>query len=169
MNILYLHGLDSKLSPKKRGVLEKFGTVYAPDLNYYDDAHAIETILAYYPGVDMDVVIGSSMGGFAGYYVADAIKRPALLFNPALKERSVDQNTPSVKDSYTNLKQIVLGQIDEVISPVDTLDFLSKNFNTVTHIYLHLVPDLGHNIPVPFLEKEVSSFLQKVKAWPVTG
>lgn len=168
MNILYLHGLDSKLSPEKKGVLEKFGAVYAPDLNYYEDTHAIGTILGYYPGVDIDVVIGSSMGGFAGYYVADAIKRPALLFNPALKERSVDQNIPSVKDC-TSLKHIVLGQIDEVISPIDTLDFLQKNFNTDTHYYLHLVPELGHNIPVPFLEKEVSSFLQKVKAWPVIG
>lgn len=168
-NILYLHGLDSKLSAEKRAVLEKSGTVYAPDLNYYEDIDAIETILNYYPDVDIDVVIGSSMGGFAGYYVADAINRPALLFNPALEKRSVDQNIPSFRNSSHSFKQIVLGQVDEVIDPADTLNFLHKKFNTVTHFYLHLVPDLGHHIPVPFFEEEVNSFFQKVKAETISG
>ncbi len=168
-NILYLHGLDSKISAEKRGVLEKFGTVYAPDLNYYEDSHAVETILKYYPGLDIDVIIGSSMGGFAGYYVADALKRPALLFNPALQKRSVNQHIPLFQNSCNSLKEIVLGQVDEVIPPADTLNFLQKNFNSVTHFYLHLVPELGHNIPVPFFEKEVNNFFEKVKAWPVTS
>ena len=163
MKILYLHGLDSKLSDKKRAALEMYGDVYAPDLNYYDDADAIETILNYYPGVVMDVVIGSSMGGFAGYYVANALDRPALLFNPALVERSVHQNIPEKKNSYNSLKQIVLGQQDEVVYPADTLKFLSENFNSVTNFYLHLVPQNGHNIPVPLFEEEVSSFFKKLR------
>lgn len=169
MNILYLHGLDSKLSAKKRAVLEKWGTVFAPNLNYYEDCNAIEMILHDYPDVDIDAVIGSSMGGFAGYYVADAIDRPALLFNPALEKRSVDQNFPSFRNSFASFKQIVLGQVDEVINPADTLNFLYKQFNTVTHFYLHLVPDLGHHIPVPFFEKEVNGFFQRVKAGMISG
>ena len=163
MNILYLHGLDSKLSDEKKAVLEKFGNVYAPDLNYYEDPDAIETILDYYPDVEINAVIGSSMGGFAGYYVANALDRPALLFNPALVKRSVHQNIPEKKNSYNSLKQIVLGQQDEVVDPADTLKFLSKNFNSVTNFYLHLVPQNGHNIPVPLFEEEVSSFFEKLK------
>ncbi len=34
MTILYLHGLESKLSDVKRVVLEKFGTIIAPDMDY---------------------------------------------------------------------------------------------------------------------------------------
>lgn len=169
MNILYLHGLDSRLSAEKRTVLEKWGTVFAPDLNYYEDFNAIETILQYYPDVDVNVVIGSSMGGFAGYYVADAIDRPALLFNPALEKRSVDQNFPSFRNSFASFKQIVLGQVDEVINPADTLNFLYKEFNTVTHFNLHLFPNLGHHIPVPFFEKEVDGFFQRVKTGIISG
>lgn len=162
MNIIYLHGLDSKLSPEKRTILEKFGKVYAPDLNYYEDQTAINTILEYYPGVEIDVVMGSSMGGFAGYHVANILNRPALLFNPALKKRTVIQKIPANQNSYNSLKQIVIGQIDEVVDPRDTLDFLQDDFNSVTHLHLHLVPQLGHNIPIAFFEEEVTSFLNQL-------
>lgn len=162
MNILYIHGLDSKLSAEKKAVLEKYGKVYAPDLDYYTDTNAIKTILEYYPEVEINTVIGSSMGGFAGYHVANALNRPALLFNPALVKRSVPQNIPEDLNSYNNLKQIVLGQQDDVVNPADTLKFLSENFNPVTDFYLRLVPRNGHNIPVPLFEEEVSSFFSKL-------
>ncbi|GAB2771405.1 YqiA/YcfP family alpha/beta fold hydrolase [Salinimicrobium soli] len=162
MNILYLHGLDSKLSPEKRLVLEKFGKVYAPDLDYYTDENAIQTILNYYPNLEIDVVMGSSMGGFAGYHVANIIDRPALLFNPAVAKRSVKQHIPDFGEKFNKLKHIVIGQIDDVVEPKDTLNFLLSHFNPVTDLHLHLVPELGHNIPVPFFEEEVTSFFSKL-------
>lgn len=161
MNILYLHGLDSKLSPEKKAILEKYGKVFAPDLNYYTNQDAIETVLEMYAEVDINTVIGSSMGGFAAYHVSNALFRPALLFNPALLKRSVPQNIPP-EESHNNLKQIVLGQRDEVVSPIDTLNYLTANFNPVTDLHLHLVPRLGHNIPVEFFEEEVESFFGKL-------
>lgn len=162
MNILYLHGLDSKLNDEKRAILEKYGTVYAPDLDYYSDSNAIETILELYPGVEINTVIGSSMGGFAGYHVANALNRPALLFNPALKRRSVPQNLPEGENGYNNLKQIVIGQRDDVVVPKDTLQFLADNFNPVTDLQLHLVPRLGHRIPAELFEEEVEVFFSRL-------
>ena len=162
MNILYLHGLDSKLSAEKRGILETYGKVFAPDLDYYQDSNAIETILELYPDVDINTVIGSSMGGFVAYHVSNALFRPALLFNPALRKRSVPQNIPGDNNDYNNLKQIVIGQKDEVVSPADTLSFLSEDFNPVTDVHLHLVPRLGHRIPVKLFEEEVKSFFKKL-------
>ncbi|WP_324720995.1 YqiA/YcfP family alpha/beta fold hydrolase [Salinimicrobium sp. HB62] len=161
MNILYLHGLDSKLSPEKREVLENYGKVISPDLNYYENPNAIETILGMYPDAEIDVVIGSSMGGFAGYHVSNALNKPALLFNPALVKRSVIQNIPKIEKTNT-LKQIVIGQTDEVVSPADTLNFLPRNFNRTTDLHLHLVPENGHNIPVPLFKREVRSFFEKL-------
>ena len=161
MNILYLHGLDSKLSPEKKAILEKYGKVHAPNLNYYTNPDAIETILEMYADVDINTVIGSSMGGFVAYHVSNALLRPALLFNPALKKRSVPQNIPS-EGGHNNLKQIVVGQRDDVVSPADTFSFLMKNFNPVTDIHLHLVPRLRHNIPVEFFEEEVKEFFGRL-------
>lgn len=162
MNILYLHGLDSKLSPEKREILEKYGKVFAPDLDYYQNPNAIETLLEMYADADINTVIGSSMGGFAAYHVSNALFRPALLFNPALKKRSVPQYIPSENNSHNNLKQIVIGQKDDVVSPADTLSFLSEDLSPVTNIYLHLVPRLGHRIPVELFEEEVESFFSKL-------
>lgn len=161
MKILYIHGLDSKLSPEKREVLENYGNVLSPDLNYYENPNAIETILGMYSEEEVDVVMGSSMGGFAGYYVSNALNKPALLFNPALVKRSVPQNIPKI-EKYNALKQIVLGQIDEVVSPADTLNFLPRHFNPLTDLHLHLVPQNGHNIPLPLFEAEVKSFFEKL-------
>lgn len=162
MNILYLHGLDSKLNPEKRQILEKYGKVFAPDLDYYQDSHAIKTILEMFQDVEINTVIGSSMGGFAAYHVSNALFRPALLFNPALQKRSVPQNIPVEENNYNNLKQIIIGQRDDVVAPADTLSFLSENFNPVTDIHLRLVARMGHRIPVELFEEEVESFFKKL-------
>jgi len=162
MNILYLHGLESKLNPEKREILERFGKVFSPDIDYHNNPDAIQTILDMYIGIDINTVMGSSMGGFAAYHVSNALSRPALLFNPALKKRNVHQNVPEGTKNYNNLKQIIIEQSDNVVLPADTLSFLSENFNPVTDIHLRLIPRLGHRIPTPLFEEEVESFFEKL-------
>lgn len=109
------------------------------------------------------------MGGFAAYHVANALSRPALLFNPALKNRPVIQNIPEEGNKYNNLKQVVISQRDEVVLPEDTL-LPVPNFNPVTDVYLGLVPRLGHRIPVELFEEEVESFFGKLcYFWDIKG
>ncbi|WP_395058429.1 hypothetical protein [Flavobacterium sp.] len=48
MNILYLHGLDSNLSIKKREVLEPFGNIIAPNLDYRANPNMIENLYTEY-------------------------------------------------------------------------------------------------------------------------
>ncbi|MGB7786942.1 MAG: YqiA/YcfP family alpha/beta fold hydrolase [Salinimicrobium sp.] len=162
MNILYLHGLDSKLRSQKREILERFGKVYAPDLDYYTDQNAIESIMEKYTEVEINVVIGSSMGGFAAYHVSNLLHRPSLLFNPALARGSVVQHIPQKEGMYNNLKQIVIGQRDDVVNPAETLEFLSGNFHPVTDLHVHLVPRLGHRIPEQLFEEEVKTFFGRL-------
>ena len=71
MIILYLHGLESKLSPQKRSVLERFGTVIAPDLDYHKNTNVFDLLIKRNEEQHFDVIIGSSMGGFMGYYLAN--------------------------------------------------------------------------------------------------
>src|SRR5690625_3209517 len=66
MNILYLHGLESKLSAEKREILKPYGNIFAPDLDYHKNPNSIESIIKDHETTPIDVVIGSSMGGFAG-------------------------------------------------------------------------------------------------------
>ncbi|MCM4159835.1 hypothetical protein FHG64_05170 [Antarcticibacterium flavum] len=162
MKIVYIHGLDSKLSPEKREILKKFGEVISPEVNYYQNPGAIATILQQLEGKGPDVIIGSSMGGFAAYYVSISLHKPALMFNPALAERTVEQEVPEAKIEQKQLKQFLLGAIDDVVNPGETLKFIAEAYNEHTDFHLHILPGLTHNIPLDVFEAEVRSFLEKV-------
>ena len=78
MNILYLHGLKSKLNSEKRKILEQYGNVFAPDIDYQEKYIQPVTILQNYPETEFNVVIGSSMGALNAYIISNWIGR--LLF-----------------------------------------------------------------------------------------
>lgn len=163
MKILYLHGLESRLSPEKREVLEKYGEVVAPDVDYHQDPKAIENLLKKYAGLNIDAVVGSSMGGFAGYHISNRLDRPALLFNPALKRRSVKQEIPLRISASTKLKQIIIGEKDEVVKPSETLEFISSELDRGSEYYIHLRRDMEHRTPVEIFEEELDSFFAKIR------
>lgn len=160
MNILYLHGLMGRLNEEKRKILEKYGKVFAPDIDYHNDSNSIENLVRRYydQKEEINVVIGSSMGGFAGWHVSKALQRPALLFNPALAQRSVEQNIPVYEDSSLNFKQLVLGVSDDVVDPSGTMHFLAKELPGAADIKIHLHQHLAHRIPVDVFEEEVEGF-----------
>ena len=159
MNILYLHGLDSNLSNEKKQVLEPFGTIIAPDLDYRTNPNMIETLFNGYANQNIDLIIGSSMGGFAGFYLSKLLQTPALLFNPALPYRtSVSQNIPIIKDEHKELLQIVIGNQDDIIRAEDNLAFIMKLLPLKNDFRLHLIAELGHGIPLAVFESEVNLF-----------
>lgn len=161
MNILYLHGLDSSLSKEKRAILEKYGAVYAPQIDYRKDTNSIKTLLSHYNDMHINAIVGSSMGGFVGYYIADALQRPALLFNPALAYRSVLQEIPNIANPNSNLKHIVLGAKDETIDLKTTLAFLSKTIG-IDNYNIKIRQDLEHRIPEWIFKEEVKAFFKKL-------
>lgn len=161
MHILYLHGLDGSLSVEKRTILEEYGTVYAPSIAYRHNPNIIEQLLTTYTDHDpeIDVVIGSSMGGFAAYYVSDVLNQPALLFNPALAYRSVEQEVPQNIPDSLNFKYIVVGGKDEVIDPDSTVAFLkNSSLSSSPKYHLDIRFQLGHRIPVDYFEEVVEAF-----------
>lgn len=163
MNILYLHGLSSSgLGPEKRNILEKYGKVFSPAIDYRTESNSIELLAEQYRNQNIQAVIGSSMGGFIAYYLADAFKIPSLLFNPALASRPVNQRIPIFRNPYLSLKQIVLAANDEVINPKDTLVFLSKTLQQHTDYHIHIRQDIKHQIPINVFEEEVKMFFEKI-------
>jgi hypothetical protein len=169
MNILYLHGLNGSLSDEKRTILEKYGRVYSPAIDYESDSNCIENLRRQFVNGKIDVVMGSSMGGFTGYYLSIAFKKSALLFNPALVSRSVFQNVPDYSNSDRFFKQFVLGVKDEVVDPKDTLKFIGERMDENTYYHISLRPDLAHRIPLDVFEKEVYAFFdylsQEIHLW----
>ncbi|MEO8773713.1 MAG: YqiA/YcfP family alpha/beta fold hydrolase, partial [Gelidibacter sp.] len=99
MNILYIHGLNSSLNEEKRLILERYGNVNAPTIAYENNPDRIRWLHNRYKDAEINVIIGSSMGGFAGFHLSKLLKVPALLFNPALAERSLFQNIPDTPET----------------------------------------------------------------------
>lgn len=161
MNILFLHGLESPLTIDKKNILEKYGNVFAPDLNYKSNPNMIQFLYDEYQNQSIDVIIGSSMGGFAGFYLSKFLKLPALLFNPALPYHATEQNIPNTEIVHQHLIQFVLGLQDETIKAEDNLSYILNFVPRANDIRIHLLKDLVHRIPITVFESEVNLFFKK--------
>ena len=160
MNILYLHGLKSKLSPEKRKVIEQYGEVFAPDINYKHQHIQPVDILKKYKDIEFNVVIGSSMGALNAYIVSENIGKPALIFNPPLSR----YQPTKFKSFYLKglaYKQILLGGNDDVVDPSETMTFLGKHLKT-SELNIKIDPLLGHRIPVSVFEEQLETFFSKL-------
>jgi len=158
MKILYIHGLNGSLSAEKRAILKQYGNVISPSIDYHSIPNAIEWLYSTYKNKTIDVIIGSSMGGFTGFHLCKLMQKPALLFNPALATRSVEQQTPITPSNNGNNISIVLGAKDSVVNPEDTLNYIGSHLSTEQSIDLKILPHLEHRIPVDVFDEMVDSF-----------
>lgn len=161
MNILYLHGLNGSLSPEKRELLEHYGNVEAPTIDYENNPDSITWLYNLYKDFKIDLIIGSSMGGFAGYHLCKLFQLPSLLFNPALAYRSVFQNIPETIETNNIKVQIVLGSKDTIVDPKSTLNFLGNLLMQSQDYSINILHDLEHRIPIEVFETEIHKFMGK--------
>lgn len=164
MNILYLRGLESKLSDEKRAILETYGTVITPDLDYKSNPDANQNLYNGFNNQNINAIIGSSMGGYAAYHLANSLGICAMFDNPALPYRnSVVENIPSDLPKKRSLHiRIVLGGLDDVIKAKDNLAFLAQNFSELKECTIQIVNELAHQIPVAVFEKQSEVFFQEL-------
>ena len=162
MKILYLHGLNSKLSDPKRKILEQYGQVFALDINYTEKHFQPDFILKQFPNIEFNVVMGSSMGALNAYAISEIIGRPALLFNPPLVKYS------EIEFSHTftrglSPKHILLGGSDDVVNAAETLNFLGEYLKN-SELDIKILPELGHRIPIDVFTDQVKKFFKDICA-----
>ena len=119
MKVVYLHGLQSKPTGEKIDWLKNnFSDVLAPKINYLNK-NSFNNIYKKVKEFKPDLIIGSSVGGFFGYYIANSIGVNTILFNPALHSRSIkiDVDKSGNKKVTHNL---ILGKNDTVINSTKT-------------------------------------------------
>jgi len=145
--VLYLHGLESKQGGPKVDFLANEFCVHAPAMDYENPMiqNELEFIMRQF---NPDLIIGSSMGGYAADILAEKYGTPAILFNPALHNRSFD---PAIEypiegeqAEIQEKKLVVLGKDDEVIPPYITKLMLESHFN-----YKIILEEMGHQVPLP--------------------
>lgn len=163
MLFLYLHGLNSSSRSKKAQQLrEAFGaeSVVAPDYPAHRPAEAVATLTAIreelFANHPTCVIIGSSMGGFYGQYIARLGRAPAHLFliNPALRPWELlrdyrDQDMTTANGEHYRLQQDAIDQTRRygleqpcTASPIATTIFLDQDDEIIdSRIAQHLYVD----------------------------
>jgi alpha/beta superfamily hydrolase len=157
--ILYLHGYNGSLTSAKQTILERYGNVVAPTIDY-NNSQFFKKLLPF--AQSADVIIGSSFGGYTAHLLSLLYNKPALLFNPAFVTKSPAPNLqdltfPNNKTSHTT---IVLGKLDDVIIYRDNLEYLTVGLG-IEDVRIVEVDDLGHRIPEEIFEEQVLGFWER--------
>jgi len=167
MNIAFFHGLESlSITDKSEYLYRKFPNAYAPTIDYHNPT-AFDEVLKQVKDRKIDLLAGSSMGGWFAYCISTLTGIPTVLFNPAVQGRSFE---PAVKiGSKPAAHQIVLGKRDNIINPIKTIEWFKTNgigtpkFNWESN---------DHRTPLDIFQKYISmnekfvmkfeSFLQRI-------
>jgi len=145
--VLYLHGLESKQGGPKVDFLAKEFCVYAPEMDYKDPTiqNQLDFVMRQ---LQPDLIIGSSMGGYVADILAQKYGISAILFNPAVHNRSFDPAIePLIEGEQADLQKkkiVVLGKNDEVIPPYITQIMFENN-----RYYEVVFEEMAHQVPLP--------------------
>jgi len=148
MNVLFLHGLESKpTGPKMQYLKDRFTNYYAPEIDY-EDPDAYEEILDLCIAEEFDMIIGSSMGGYFAHAIGTTLGTPVIMFNPALHSRSF--NPYGVVCGEKPIDGVcVLGMDDDVIDPTVTYNMLKND----EKLAIMPIQGMGHRTPfINFVE-----------------
>lgn len=130
MKILYIHGLESTPHPQKMDILAKRGhEVTAPHVKfteYKDTNEPYQLLRDLAVKENVEFIVGSSFGGFMGYWLGHDLGLPQLLFNPALCYNSLLMPHPLVPVRNELPSWVVLGAKDEVLPANLNVEFFDN-------------------------------------------
>lgn len=160
MEILFLHGLSSYLHSDRREILEQFGQIHAPVLDYLKTPTLFNDLLVQYQSVD--AIIGSSAGGLVGYYMARKLQKPCLLFNPALPFSNMLPFSTEVVAGNSCYVQVFLGMKDEVVPYQKSLEILTHHQELCPNMAIHLEVSVGHSYPIEVFSAQCDFFFKRI-------
>ena len=149
--VAFFHGLESAaVSDKTDYLIKAFPDAYVPSMDY-NKSNLFEEVLAEVKKRKIDLLIGSSMGGWFAYCISTLTGIPTILFNPAVQGRSIE---PYVRRGSTRANHtVVLGKSDSVIDPQKTKNwFKSDGIGSFTYY----MESNGHRTPLGIFKKYVS-------------
>ena len=139
MNILYLHGYNSSNVNERTEWLEQFGELIHPAMDYRNFPLDYKHIESLFAGVKLDVIVGSSLGGYFGFHLGNYYQVPTILLNPALLMTNIVKPDNRQRAGEA-MHHISLGKYDDIIPPETTKSVL-KQFNSRFQITEY---EIGH-------------------------
>ena len=148
MKILFLHGLESFGTKKIQYLIDKGHNVFAPKIDYKNDSNAFDSIVYMTKIFKPDLIIGSSMGGWFGYWLSKLTGIDTVLFNPAMHGRIIEPNI-NKKGRHNSYIRVVLGSNDSVIDPIKSAKILNRK-----NVWI-INENNGHRTPLKIFKKYV--------------
>lgn len=156
MKILYVHGFGSKFDPKVEKVvcLEKLGEVVGININYCEGFDAVyEKVKAVIMDNDIDLLVGTSMGGYMAGHLGTKLGIPFVALNPVIyPEKTLERRlgtftdyanrvctlTTDIIDTYGGFAMGGCGLIavemgDDVIDPLETDRVLHGKYHVMVY------------------------------------
>ncbi|NPD47153.1 MULTISPECIES: YqiA/YcfP family alpha/beta fold hydrolase [unclassified Lentimicrobium] len=165
MKALYIHGLHSNPNPDKIKILEEAELeIIAPFIDYDKEQGAVyERIKAIAVEEQVEVLIGSSMGGFIGFWLAKDLQLAALLYNPALYFVSLQPFIPKLKSMSNPPLFFCLGEKDERVNPKEVKNYLANINPSAENIKIVNASWLEHGIDLTTFRSMTAWFLAETK------
>lgn len=166
MKILYVHGFGSQYDPthEKIQMLETLGTVVGVDVDYCKGFRsAFETVFGAALENGVDLIVGTSMGGYMAAHVGAETGTPFVSLNPAVQPSVTLQKwigtftdyagndrclTEGVVANYPDIIQegsglVIVETADEIINAATTVALLEDAFHVETfsggsHRFTHM-------------------------------
>jgi predicted esterase YcpF (UPF0227 family) len=155
--VVFFHGLESQAGgPKYKFLKDRYGDVYAPSMDYFKNKNLFHQVYEQLKNQKIDIISGSSMGGYFAYWMGKKLGVDTILFNPALPYRT--QVEPNIDKSGTkkSYSVIILGSDDDIIKPEDTIEWLESNESPKNYI-LEWEP-YGHRTPIQSFKKYFNKY-----------
>jgi predicted esterase YcpF (UPF0227 family) len=154
--VVYFHGLESNAGgPKYKFLKDRYGDVYSPQMDYRNPS-LFDQVYNNLKNQKVEIIMGSSMGGYFAYYLGKKLGCDTILFNPALPYRTTFEPSIDKFGREKSFSNIILGKKDIIILPEDTIEWLMNNEKSANYSIEY--EENGHRTPLNVFTKYVKKY-----------
>jgi len=126
MKTLFVLGYEPNPVVEKEAILKKAGLQPATiALTYKEEPDPYTLVREYALEIQPEFIIGTSLGGYVAYWIAEELGIPCLLFNPPMETKRIG-HAPYNGKLKCPLRLVVLGQKDRVVNPLFSQRYFEK-------------------------------------------